>query len=304
MLLAAFAGSASQLIRSGESNGGEAVLILWAPAVLLFFIFVGEMITARYILLALPPLFLIAFRQTPRARLAFTLAATALLSITLAHADSRFVSSYREWARRVIPDLQADGFLVHSAAESGLRFYLEEMGVETLSRTNLRPAGGDLIVRSDLFRYGLAEDVEVVLLPLKRFTLDDRFPVRTFNPGARAGFYDSRAGLAPFVLSRAPHDTIEVAQLNPLVQRLPQHSTNPEEAPVWSPNGPIYRQTGPVRIFPMRLPLNMEIQYELDEGTGVIERTSEGIRLVKTSGASVVWRRLRFMPVKFMEAPD
>jgi 4-amino-4-deoxy-L-arabinose transferase-like glycosyltransferase len=304
MFLAAFAESASGMIRRRDRNAGEAVLILWVPAVLLFFVLVGEMINARYILLALPALYLIVFRESSRSKLVSIIIPTAIVSLTLAFADARFVNSYRSWVRQTVPALQQDGFRLHSAAESGLRFYLEAAGAETLSQSNLLPSGGDLIVRSEMFRYGLAEDIEVVSTSLKRFTLQDRFPVRTFNPRAHAGFYDSRFGLAPFVLSYAPHDEIDLTQINPLVARLPQASTDPEQAPAWSADGPVFIQAQDERIFSVRLPRNIEIQYELTGGTGFVEKTSEGLRLVKTSGARIAWRRLRLVPLKIMETPD
>ena len=304
MLLAAFVGSAYGLIQRRDRNGGEAVLILWVPSVLLFFALVGEMINARYILLVLPALFLIVFRESSRSQLAGIVIPTACLSLTLACADARFVNSYRDWVSQMVPGLQSDGFRVFSATESGLRFYLEAAGADTLSARDLRPAGSDLIVRSKMFRYSLAEDVEVVSTVLRHFRLEDGFPVRTFNPEARAGFYDSRFGMAPFVLSWEPHDEIEVTQINPLVEKLPQASTDPEQVPVWSPSGPLYIQTESELIFRIKLPLNMEIQYERQEGTGFAEKTIDGFRLVKTDGIRIEWRRLRFMPLKLMENQD
>jgi hypothetical protein len=301
MLLAAFAGAASALMRTRERDGGEAVLILWVPAVLAFFILAAEMINARYVLLALPPLFLIVLRESSRSALIGIAVPTALLSLALAVADARFVNSYRTWVNSVAIPVGRDGFALHSATESGLRFYLETAGAKTLSRHDRTPAGSDLLIRADMFRYSLAEDVEVVSTALQRFVLYDRYPIRTFNPAAGAGFHDSRFGLVPYMASRKPYDVIEVAQINPLVRSLPQPSADPTEYPVWGPHGPVFIQEGNERFFPMRFPNNMQIQYELDGGEGFIEQTSEGLRLVKTSGGALVWRRLRFVPSKLME---
>ena len=160
MLLAVFVRSALNLVSSGK-NTGEAVFVLWAPAVLLFFITVADMINARYILLALPALYLVVFRQATRAQLLPAIGATALLALALAYADMRLVNSYREWADNTIPPLQRQGFRVWNAAESGLRFYVERTGAATLSAKDERPAGTDLIVRHGgrfvPFRYGLSE---------------------------------------------------------------------------------------------------------------------------------------------------
>lgn len=301
MILSGFAREVRKLVGSREGSRGEAVLILWAPAVLAFFVVVGDMINARYMLLAAPPLLLVLFRESTRARLAAAIAASAVLSLALAISDSRFVNSYRAWVDSTVPPLQAAGFRIYGAAESGLRFYLEGKGAPTLSQKDLRPAGSDILVRQDLFRYGLAEDVEVVTTVIGRFPLEDALPLRTFSRDAGAGFYDSRLGLVPFSFSRAAYDVIELSQVNPLVRRLPQTSTNPEEAPVWSPDGPIYRQTDAERVFPMRIPSDIQIQYELEGGTGRAERTADGLRLVNSGAGPLTWRRLRFMPLGLME---
>ena len=50
----------------------------------------------------------------------------------------------------------------------------------------------------------------------------------------------------------------------------------------------------------MRIPARTRIQYEL-EGTGSVETTGEGIRLINTSGATIVWKRFRIVPLQFME---
>jgi hypothetical protein len=131
VLLYEFATVARGLIHAGK-NSGEAFLMLWLPATLLFFILIGDMINSRYILLSMPPLYLLLFRRTPARQLGMALVPTALLSVSLAYADSAFVNSYRNWVDEVIPPLQEQGFRVWSAAESGLRFNLERKGISTL----------------------------------------------------------------------------------------------------------------------------------------------------------------------------
>ena len=287
VMLFAFLGQARELIASGN-NRGEAFLILWAPATLLFFIFIGDMINARYILLALPSLSLVVFRNTSRRRLIFTLAPTALLSIILAYADFISVNANRDWVEQTVIPLQQQGFRVWSGAESGLRFYLEQNGVMSLTAQDITPRPGDLIVRhASFFRYSLAEPVETVLTVLKTFTPNDRFPIRTYNAAAGAGFHDSRAGLVPFIFSREPFDRIEIAEVSPL----------PEA--VWSPNGPVFKQTKTEQEFPINIPANTKIEYEID-GDGVVAASGNKIRLIKGSAApAVIWRNFRIVPKQF-----
>jgi 4-amino-4-deoxy-L-arabinose transferase-like glycosyltransferase len=301
MLLAAFAGAAKQTIRAG-ANGGEPVLILWVPAALIFFVVVGEMVAARYLLLALPALYLIVFRESRRADLIGTLIPTLVLSIALAYADMTFVNSYRTWVADTVPKLQEQGFRVHGAAESGLRFYLERAGANTLTVDDRRPTGSDLIIRQEMFKYNLGTDIEVMLTDLKNFPLHGTFPVRTMGVNSHAGFWDSHFGLVPFVLSSEPYDVIEATQINPLVQHLPQTSTDPEQAPVFGGVGqPIFKLSQNERLIPMRIPDNIQIQYDVAGGEGVVEQTPGGLRLINKSGTTLEWRRLRFTPLQWMD---
>ena len=86
------------------------------------------MINARYILLTVPALYLISFRQTSEGRLIAMIIPTAFLSVMLAYADFTFVNANRDWVESTVVPLQKQGFHIWSAAESGLRFYLEQKG--------------------------------------------------------------------------------------------------------------------------------------------------------------------------------
>jgi hypothetical protein len=288
-ILVLFALSAKRLIASGKNNG-EAFLLLWVPATLLFFIVVGDMINARYILLTVPALYLVMFRQTSERRLISMVIPTAFLSVMLAYADFTFVNSNRNWVENTVAPLQKQGFRVWGGAESGLRFYLEQRGIVSLTKEDTKPAPADLIVRHAVgtpFHYSLSERTEVVLVVLKTFTLESRFPLRTFNAVSRAGFHDSRLGLAPFTLSRAPFDRIEIAEVCPL----------PEA--VYGQKGPVFKQTEAEREFHMKLPANSKIEYEVQGGDGIVAMTDQGFRLIKGKSPVIVWRNFQIVPKQF-----
>jgi 4-amino-4-deoxy-L-arabinose transferase-like glycosyltransferase len=294
-LLAAFFHAAKQIV-TAQRKKGEPLLILWVPAVLLFFILAADMINARYILLAAPPLYLVLLGHAKQRNLIMAIVPTAVLSIILAYADFDFVNSYRGWVVRNIVPLQKQGFRIWSASESGLRFYLESQGISSLSTTDLRPSGVDLVVRPiGLFRYSLSEDVETMFTVLKRFPLTSKFPVRTFNLEAGAGFHDSRVGLVPFIFSRAPLDRLEIVQVSPLVSSLPQRGVPGKDIPAWSPQGVILRQEEAERAFPVKVPAKSSLEYEI-EGEGTAEITNTGILLKKVGPGSVLWRSVRLVP--------
>src|SRR5262245_20725233 len=75
-MLVLFVLSAKKFWLSTWHDGG-AFFLLWAPATLLFFILIGDMINARYILLAVPALYLVIFRETTEGRLISMIVPTA-----------------------------------------------------------------------------------------------------------------------------------------------------------------------------------------------------------------------------------
>src|SRR5262245_1457280 len=258
VVLFKYLSEARRLVTAGK-NHGEAVLILWVPAVFLFFIVVADTINERYILLAVPALFLILFSNVGELRLILTLIPTAILALLLAYADYRFVNVNRDLVQHAVVPLQQQGFRVWSAAESGLRFYLEQQGIVTLSNRDVTPGPGDLIVRHrGLYGYSLAEPLSTSLISLKTFTVDVGFPVRIYSAPSGAGFHDSGAGLVPFTFSRLPYDSVEIAQVSPLLP-----------AAVWSPGGPVFIQNEPEREFRVRMPSNVHVKYER-EGDGEV----------------------------------
>jgi hypothetical protein len=287
-MLVLFVFSARKLLLAGK-NSGEAFLLLWVPATLAFFILVGDMINARYILLSVPPLYLIMFRETQERRLIAMIVPTAFLSVMLAYADFSFVNANREWVDQTVVPLQQQGFRVWSGAESGLRFYLEQRGAAPLTTKDTAPAPSDLIVRHAgfPFRYSLSDQIEPLLVTLKTFTLENRFPIRTFNAVSRAGMHDSNLGLAPFTLSRAPFDRIEISEVCPL------------PGAVYGPKGPIFKQTQAEHEFEMKLPSNSKIEYELQGGDGIVAMTDRGFRLIKGNAPVIVWRNFQIVPKQF-----
>jgi hypothetical protein len=184
------------------------------------------------------------------------------------------------------------------AAESGLRFYLEKSGIPTLSFEDVRPIGIDLVVRHDLFRYGLSEHVEVMLTVLQRFPLTSDFPLQTFNRSSGAGLHDSRIGITPFSISQTPLDYVEVSQISPFVASLPQKGISAEDVPAWSPDGVILKQNVEQREFEMKIPTGSRLQYDV-LGSGEAVMNDHGITLKRTGSGTIVWKSLRLLPLQF-----
>jgi hypothetical protein len=275
---------------------GFGFLVLWLPVTLLFFVAFAEMISARYILLSLPPLFLVVLDRASWPASSYAFAVTAVLSIALAISDYRFVNSYPDWVRQDAVPLQQQGFRIWNASESGLRFYLEQKGIQTLDLSDLRPRGGELVVRQASFNYGLSIDLEPLLVNILKTDLVDRYPLRTFSRDAGAGFHDSHFGLVPFSFSRAPLDHLEIGEVSPFVVDLPE--IVPEDfssVPVWSPSGVLLKQVNPEMKFPVRIPRSTKVEYEL-AGKGSVVMSREGIVLKKENPGVALWTNFRIVP--------
>jgi hypothetical protein len=197
--------------------------------------------------------------------------------------------------QEVIP-LQREGFRVWNASEVGLRFYLEGNGVQTLAASDLRPRGGELIIRQSSSRYGLSADLEPLLLPIAKFELNGRFPIRTASLEAGAGFHDSHWGLVPYVISRAPYDHVDIAEVSPFVTKLPEKA--PEDfssTPLWFPGGVLLKQVRPEMTFPVRVPLSARFDCDV-EGAGSANVSSAGILIKMLDSKPVLWKNCKFVP--------
>lgn len=291
--------AASDAVDRREDDGRWSIFLLgWIGSVLAFFIVVGDMVNARYMLLVLPALYLLVFARARLRPLVIASALTLVLSITIGIADYRFVNGYRTWVQDVAQPLETSGYRVWSAAESGLRFYLEEAGSGVLAADSLEPAGGDLVVR-DVFGYGLAEELSIRLVHARTDTLEDRYPIRTFSMAAGAGFHDSRFGPVPYTWSAEPYDRISIWQLSPLVGSLPQGSGEPQV--VWSGDGPSLIQEAERLVFAYAPPEGAVLSYEIGEGAGRAILNGDAIELVRESEGPVLWQNLRVLPPGFGE---
>jgi hypothetical protein len=274
----------------------HSFLVAWVSTALLFFLVVADMVNARYLLLSLPAIFLVTFDRIRRAGAIAAFSATMLLSVLLAIGDYRYVSIYRDWVEQTIGSLQNQGFRVWSASESGLRFYLSRKGIQTLDMHDLRPRGGDLIVRHASFRYGLSDQLEPLLISISKTDVRDRYYLRTFVKSAGAGFHDSHFGIVPFSFSREPLDQIEIDEVSPFVLSLPEKvPPDYSSVPVWFPGGVMLKQVEPEMKFPIKLPRGVKVSYEL-EGEGSFNISDEGITLKKWNAGPAIWKNFCIIP--------
>ena len=174
------------------------------PATLLFFIVVGDMINARYILLAVPALYLVIFRETSERRLismivptAFLVGAFWLMPISRSSMPIAIGSSKPSFhcSSRV--------FASGAARSPDCGFIWSRKASRALTTKDTKPAPADLVVRHAgfPFRYALSDRIEPLLIVLKN--IHPRKSISRFGPSmpfpARA-CTTAALGLAPFTL--------------------------------------------------------------------------------------------------------
>ena len=99
----------------------------------------------------------------------------------------------------------------------------------------------------------------------------------------------------PYIFSRVPYDRLEIAEVSPFVERLPLVATPGRPVPHGSSEGPILIQKEPVLSFPIKLPLQSRIDYDVD-GPGSVEVEDGYVKLRMNSAEPIVWKNFRIVP--------
>lgn len=190
------------------SKSAGLFLPLWFFGILLACLLLFYAGSARYTMLAAPPLILIWLRELERkvrgnpyllrnlVWLGFFL--TLPFSLWIAQADYRFAAMYRQAAAELAGEYAAPGRTVWFTAEWGLRHYLERQGARPLPRNSAEPESGDIILKPYVsFPWVTLYDNPQHSFFRRRRLLDFEGPMRTMDFTAQAGFYSTGWGILP-----------------------------------------------------------------------------------------------------------
>jgi hypothetical protein len=186
----------------GKSLASRDFLALWivvffAGALVVFF--AGS---ARYLLPIAAPMAILAARSGPARALWVGFGLQMALSLALAAANYQHWDAYRKFAESL--KRSHPGVRTWSAAEWGLRYYLESNGALPLAKDQtLRPR--ELIVSSDLAG-AVAVKAPVAFVTQEEIT--PSIPLRLISLSGRSGYSSAARGLLPFEISRAPADRV------------------------------------------------------------------------------------------------
>lgn len=214
------------LLAESNRRATTLFLVLWLGIVLLYNVLFLPFGAARYLLPALPPLFLLLLGDTAARRTQMPawlingcLVATTGFGILAACSDYALAGCYRTMAREVEQvRTQGEGRSdVWYVGEWGMRHYFDLAGARYLPAESDSPRPGDLVVIPEMPRFWVPSPaLQRRLQPWATREFVSPLPLRLFNRRSGAGFYGHHWGLLPFAISGEPDEVFAVMQVGAL----------------------------------------------------------------------------------------
>jgi 4-amino-4-deoxy-L-arabinose transferase-like glycosyltransferase len=196
-------------------------LVLWLVCALAAALLMLPFGSARYLLPALPPLWLLLVRraeamlgESPGLLVAFGLAVAqgAALAVLLGLADMELAGRYRAVARGVREN--HPGRPIWFVGEWGFRYYMGTVGGRYLRSADETPEIGDIIIRPTIAgMHEMSPRVRERAVLLQQIPLQGRWPLRLMSFDAKAGYYSHHWGYLPWRFARYPLETIEIFEV-------------------------------------------------------------------------------------------
>lgn len=197
------------LIQRREQDEGFLaawVLVCFGGALIVFY--AGS---ARYLLPLAPALAVLAVQRVPsKAWLAAGIAANLMLGLALARSEYSYALQYKTFASELAPE--AAGKRIWTNGDWGLRYYLGELGADSLLSGQELP-GGSILVTSELaaaIPVGFSGSRQEVL---SREVATGRLPLRTIGRGSGSGYSSSEFGILPFGIGAGVIDRLRAEEL-------------------------------------------------------------------------------------------
>jgi hypothetical protein len=165
----------------------------------------------RYLLPVFLPLTIIVVRDIKDlAQDRFDYAIWSVLCITIlwgflcSYADYRFAGIYRVFSEKIEAEYKGRNIWF---CGDGLSFYMKKYGNKPVLYNGEKPHLGDIvIVTTELWSYQVPDVMERASL-IDKIRYQSKFPIRTMNLQAHAGFHDhSEGALLPFSITRSKYE--------------------------------------------------------------------------------------------------
>ena len=278
-----------QSVRTGFDRVEAQFLSVWYFGVAAYCLILFTEGSARYILPLVPPVLLFFFRRLeiteiaeyrvesrPFLNSAMVASGALVLSLAwgmfLAQADFEFARIYPRAAAAFTRIYS--GFDTYVTGEWGFRYYFGRIGARPLPADVSSVRGGSLLVKPGLaVPYEVPADLASMAMPLANLSFDLNTPFRTMDTRVPAGFYSTGWGLIPFSISDKSVETLEIRQVNFMVERLPW--TRIESTTAVKPwPGYVYK---PERALAVLAKPGTRIQYPWDMRMPVVLRVNIGL---------------------------
>lgn len=208
VLFAAFAaGAAAFLVRLlWRMRDEDPVMVAWFLLACAMAYLLEPWISARYLLVALPPAVILAVGRMEqhaagRSAMAVVVCVTLLAGYAVAVADHRWACSYRDIASAVGSKGYANA---RFTGHFGFQYYLEREGAAALEVQTASLDRPYLISARFCDIQRPTPSLIKKVRPLARVQPAEWYPVRVMNYGAFAGFYSSFWGILPWSVSLQP----------------------------------------------------------------------------------------------------
>lgn len=204
---------------AGERDG--VFLKAWLLLALGGALFLLPFGTARYMLPALPPLWILLVRRfldldsaPRRIRVAsgLVIAQGLALSLVLGVADQDYAERYRDLALRLRASYP--NRTVWFVGEWGFRYYMSREGGRYLKSTDDSPQPGDVVVRPFIAgMHAMSPSLLARTTRVEQQALSGPWPIRLMNFEAKAGYYSHHWGYLPWSLSSAPLEVVDIFEV-------------------------------------------------------------------------------------------
>ena len=213
--------AASDRWRAGDQAGRDRVLALtlWAAAGA-FVIVLAPFMAMRHVLLALPPVLLLAGQSIAALRLsrlvvAGAVALTGVMGCAIAAADYAYADVYRHYAQVIGQAMPHDGSRVWSLGHWGWQWYTEKAGWLQFDEQHVDLRAGDtVVVPSVIASQTLPSEQMDRLLVVGRYWVSARGAtiLRTYRRNPWGGYYATfwRTGSFPFSFTYTPVEMFTV----------------------------------------------------------------------------------------------
>ena len=135
---------------------------------------------------------------------------TLMVGLAVAYGDYLYANTYRDFAFKVQKYKTSSNSIFYSGA-LGFQYYMDKSGYKMLMQNDASPKKGDYVIVARLpSPRRISQLLMQRLKPLETVSYIEKFPIRTQNPEAHAGFYTYGGGFLPYSISNSALENFDI----------------------------------------------------------------------------------------------